>query len=186
MTMKLSVSDRKKAFRELFDRYYAPFCLYAKRFIDDEAEREDIVSDVFARLWADQDLLDLTSDTTLGYIKMCVKNSCLNYLKHQEYEWNYVEKMQKYAPIYDENYDSVFTLDELYHMLYDTLEKLPDDYREVFKQSFFAEKTQAEIAESMNLSVKTVGRYKQKVMEVLQQTFKDYLPVVLGAALLHH
>lgn len=38
----------------------------------------------------------------------------------------------------------------------------------------------------MNLSVKTVGRYKQKVMEVLQQTFKDYLPVVLGAALLHH
>ena len=171
MTMKLSVSDREKAFRELFDRYYAPFCLYAKRFIDDEAEREDIVSDVFARLWADQDLLDLTSDTTLGYIKMCVKNSCLNYLKHQEY---------------DENYDSVFTLDELYHMLYDTLEKLPDDYREVFKQSFFAEKTQAEIAESMNLSVKTVGRYKQKVMEVLQQTFKDYLPVVLGAALLHH
>lgn len=71
-------------------------------------------------------------------------------------------------------------------MLYDTLEKLPDDYREVFKQSFFDEKTQAEIAESMNLSVKTVGRYKQKVMEVLQQTFKDYLPVVIGAALLHH
>ena len=105
------------------------------RFIDDKETREDIVSDVFTSLWDKIDSFDFQSDTALGYIKMCVKNSCLNYLKHQEYEWNYAEVVQKKAPIYEVEPDSVYTLDELYRMLYETLNKLPESYRTVFIKS---------------------------------------------------
>ena len=51
--------------------------------VDDKEVREDIVSDVFTSLWdkLDTDSFDLQSETALGYIKMCVKNSCLNFLK---------------------------------------------------------------------------------------------------------
>ena len=95
--MKISFPrhDKEQAFKQLYEEYYAPFCLYAKRFIEDKEAREDIVSDVFASLWDKIDSFELDSDTTLGYIKMCVKNSCLNYLKHQEYEWNYAEIIRK-------------------------------------------------------------------------------------------
>ncbi len=68
---------------------------------------------------------------------MCVKNNCLNYLKHQEYEWNYAELVRKKTPIYENEPDSVYTLNELYHMLYETLDKLPENYRTVFIESFF-------------------------------------------------
>ena len=110
---------------------------------------------------------------------MCVKNSCLNFLKHQEYEWSYAETIQKKTPLYETESDSVYTLDELYRMLYDTLNKLPENYRTVFHKSFFEGKTHAEIAEEMNLSVKSSNRYKQKTMELLRNELKDYLPLLL-------
>ena len=150
--MKISFSrqTKERAFKQLYEDYYAPFCLYAKRFVDDKEVREDIVSDVFTSLWdkLDTDSFDLQSETALGYIKMCVKNSCLNFLKHQEYEWSYAENIQKKAPLYETETDSVYTLD-------------------------------AEIAEEMNLSVKSINRYKQKTMELLRNELKDYLPLFL-------
>ena len=181
--MKISFSrqTRERAFKQLYEEYYAPFCLYAKRFIDDLDTRQDIVSDVFASLWdkMDTDSFDLQSDTALGYIKMCVKNNCLNFLKHQEYEWSYAENIKKKAPVYETEPDSVYTLDELYKMLYETLDKLPENYRTVFMKSFFEGKTHVEIAEEMNLSVKSINRYKQKTMELLRNELKDYLPLLL-------
>lgn len=51
-------------------------------------------------------------------------------------------------------------------MLYETLNKLPENYRTVFIKSFFEGKTHTEIAEEMNLSVKSINRYKQKKMEL--------------------
>lgn len=179
--MNLSFSGRNKeqAFKELYEEYYAPFCLYAKRFIEDKETREDIVSDVFTSIWGKIDTFDLQSDTALGYIKMCVRNSCLNFLKHQECEWNYAENIQKKAPVYETEPDSVYTLDELYKMLYETLNKLPENYRIVFMKSFFEGKTHVEIAEEMNLSVKSINRYKQKTMELLRNELKDYMPLLI-------
>ena len=166
MKISFSKQTKERAFKQLYEEYYAPFCLYAKRFVDDKETREDIVSDVFTSLWdkLDTDSFDLQSETALGYIKMCVKNSCLNFLKHQEYEWSYAETIQKKAPLYETESDSVYTLDELYRMLY---------------KSFFEGKTHAEIAEEMNLSVKSINRYKQKTMELLRNELKDYLPLLL-------
>ena len=181
MKISFSTQTKDRTFKQLYEEYYAPFCLYAKRFIDDLDTRQDIVSDVFASLWdkMDTDSFDLQSDTALGYIKMCVKNSCLNFLKHQEYEWSYAENIQKKTPVYETEPDSVYTLDELYRMLYETLDKLPENYRTVFMKSFFEGKTHVEIAEEMNLSVKSINRSKQKTMELLRNELKDYLPLLL-------
>ena len=43
--------SKEQIFKQLYEEYYAPFCLYAKRFIDDKDTREDIVSDVFTSIW---------------------------------------------------------------------------------------------------------------------------------------
>ena len=47
--MKLSLNEqsKKQVFKQLYEEYYAPFCLYAKRFVDNKETREDIVSEVF-------------------------------------------------------------------------------------------------------------------------------------------
>lgn len=83
--------SKEVAFKQLFENCYAPFCICAKRYINDKETLEDIVSGGFATLWNNKDSFELYSETALAYIKICVKNSCLDYLKHQEYEYNYSE-----------------------------------------------------------------------------------------------
>ena len=171
--------NKEAVFKQFFENYYAPFCIYAKRYIDDKETREDIVSKVFATLWNNIDSFDLHSETAVAYIKICVKNSCLNHLKHQEHECVYAEFIRQRTPIYETETDSIYTLDELYRLLYETLKKLPEQYRIVFTKSFFEGKTYAEIAEELHISVKTVNRYKQKTIELLRSELKDYLPLLL-------
>ena len=168
MKISFSKQTKERTFKQLYEEYYAPFCLYAKRFVDDKETREDIVSDVFTSLWdkLDTDSFDLQSNTALAFIKMRVKNSCLNFLKHQEYEWSYAENIQKKAPVYETEPDSVYTLDELYRMLYETLDKLPENYRTVFMKSFFEGKTHTEIAEEMNMPVERV----REILKISQES----------------
>jgi RNA polymerase sigma-70 factor (ECF subfamily) len=143
--------------------------LYACRFVDDKEACGDIVSDVFTSLWERFDTPDLLSETILAYIKMSVKNRCLDYLKHQAYEWDYEEKLRQHIPAYETEPDSLYTLDELYEQLYNTLTQLPENYRTVFVKNFFGGKSYAEIADEMNLSVKSICRYKQKTVELLRK-----------------
>lgn len=178
MKKYFSEQIKEQEFKQFYTEYYAPYCLYAKRLIGDKNIREDIVSDVFTSLWYNIDSFDLHSETALAYVKMCVRNSCLNYLKHREYELNYNEMVQNQDIPYEQDSDSIYTLDELYRMLYETLAKLPENYRKVFIESFFEGKTQMEIAEELNFSVKSVGRYKQKTMEILRKELKDYLLLI--------
>ena len=90
-----------------------------------------------------------------------------------------LELLMKQAGISTENRRVTYTLDELYRMLYETLNKLPENYRTVFIKSFFEGKTHTEIAEEMNLSVKSINRYKQKTMELLRNELKEYMPLLL-------
>lgn len=177
-------NNKEKEFRKLYEEYYAPFCIYAKRFIDDITVCEDIVSEVFASLWDKSDSIELKPITATAYLKICVRNSCLNYLKHIEYEWSYHEFCRNQSPVYATDTDSVYTLNELYEKLSAALAKLPPNYRTVFAKSFFEGKTHAEIAEEMELSVKSIHRYKQKTMDFLRKEFKDYLPALLYLAIM--
>lgn len=79
---------------------------------------------------------------------------------------------------YETEPDSVYTLNELYRILYETLDKLPEHYRTVFIESFFNGKTQQQIADEMNINVKSVNRYKQKTIELLRLSMKEYLPIL--------
>lgn len=159
--------EKRIAFKSLFNAYYGPFCYYAKQFINDQAVCEDLVSDVFVLIWEKFEAEELNTKTTLAYIKACVKNSCLNYLKHQSIENNYVNE---YNGDIDED---VSSLDELYKRIVEILKQLPKEYREVFWKSYFEKKSQSEISEELNISTKSVGRYKSKVIEQLRKELKD-------------
>ncbi|MCD7901495.1 MAG: RNA polymerase sigma-70 factor [Bacteroides sp.] len=179
MRNTIPYSSHEIRFKKLYEEYYAPFCLYAKRFIEDRYVREDIVSDVFATLWRRREEIDLRPETALAFLKMCVKNSCLNHIKHLHYEIDYAEVYKKKKPLYEQSPDTLYNLEELYELLYKSLEKLPENYRLVFIKHFFEGKTHAEIAEELRLSVKSIDRYKQKVIAILQEDLKDYLPLLL-------
>ncbi|WP_347394427.1 sigma-70 family RNA polymerase sigma factor, partial [Parabacteroides leei] len=79
-----------------------------------------------------------------------------------------------------ENNDDFYTLTELQELLAKALNKLPEDYRRVFILNRFEDKSYGEIAESMDISTRTVERYKNKAIELLKKDLKDYLPLLIG------
>lgn len=174
----VSINDNEKSFRKLFELYYPALCVYAKRFIEGKATREDIVQDVFLSIWENRKHISIEVSTK-NYLLTCVRNHCLNYLRQHTTE-SIEQLIQNNIPIYAVSNDDFYTLTELRELLAKSISKLPDDYRRVFELNRFEGKSYGEIAESMDISVRTVERYKNKAIEILKKELKDYLPFFIG------
>ena len=170
-----AVNDDEKAFEKLFELFYPPLLSYAKRYIEEQAVREDIVQDVFIALWEGRKKLTITSSIR-SYLILAVRNHCLNYLRKEGLIRQYQELKQEGEQIADEN---IYLLSELYDLFEKALAKLPAAYRIVFEMHSLEGRDYAEIAERLNISVRTAKRYKSQVIVTLKEELKDYLPLVI-------
>lgn len=174
----ISVNDDEAAYRSLFERYFAALCLFAKRYIEDRAVREDIVQDVFFNIWEKRKSIS-PHISARNYLMTCVKNLSLNYLRKQGYIQDYQNKIIDNPPIYSNGEEELFLLNELEALLEQTLAKLPPEYRMAFEMSRMEQKSMDEIAEIMGVSVRTVERYRNKALDILKKELKDYLPILM-------
>jgi len=171
------VKDDEKAFEKLFGLFYPSLAIYAKRYIEDQAVQEDIVQDVFVALWESRKKLQITTSIR-SYLILSVRNHCFNYLRRQGLNRQYQEFISTKQLTAAEEED-VYLLSELYDLLESALAKLPDTYRLVFEMHNMEGKDYVEIAEALNISVRTAKRYKSQVIEILREELKDYLPLML-------
>lgn len=174
--LKTVVNDDEKAFKKLFELFYPPLAVYAKRYIDERTLREDIVQDVFATLWEDRKKLSITSSIR-SYLIVAVRNGCLNHLHREGLSRRYQEFIS--TEYVDTENEEVYSLIELQELLNKALAKLPETYRIVFEMHRMEGKDYNEIAAVLNISVRTAKRYKSQVVEILKEELKDYLPLLV-------
>lgn len=174
----------QEEFKVLFEEYYGPFCIYTKRIIKDEEASKDIVSEVYATFWHERDRVELKKETVLAYIKTCVRNKAFNYLKHKKHQWSHIEYVMSKPAVYTETPDKLYNQNELYELLQQSLDRLPEEYKEIFIQSIIKKRSHEEIAKRLNISLRSVNRYKQKVLGQLRLDLKDYLPAAIVATIL--
>ena len=153
------------AFRFLFYHYYPSLCLFAKRFIDDRETREDIVQEVFFRLWDKRKQITVTSSAQ-NYLLTSVRNLCLNYLRRQETQQPFEESLFDQPD--DEEGDRLIQLRELEEQLAQALAQLPPEYRLAFELNRMEGKSLEEVAQRMGVSTRTVERYRDKAIALLQ------------------
>lgn len=171
------MSARKEIFKNLYMTYSSSLYVYARRFVESPQVREDIVCDVFARLWLKGERFIINQDTALAFLKTSVRNACLNHLRSLNSAGNFVAEQQR-VPAYAESPEAIYTLDELYSMLYDAVDKLSPAEKEVFHESFILEKKEADIAQKLGVSSRTVGRYRKRILDILKNELKDNLPLI--------
>ena len=175
---QITTEDNRLAFHRLFELYYPALCMYAKRFITDKETREDIVQDVFFAIWENRSRISVKTSAR-SYLVTCARNHCLNYLQ-RNHERYYESLIQEQIPIYAESSEELYTWEELQTLLRQALDKLPENYRLAFEKNGFENKSYGEIAEEMQISIRTVERYKNKATELLKTELKDYLPLFIG------
>ncbi|RKD90712.1 RNA polymerase sigma-70 factor [Mangrovibacterium diazotrophicum] len=164
------------AFEHLFSHYYQPLCNYAVRFVADIYVAEDVVQDVFEKLWNNRKQLNVKI-TIKAYLYTAVKNRCLNKIKSASVRIDYY-KMAKTEEDLSVNLSEIES-EEFRQYLFDCIEKLPPRCKEIFKESRFDDEKQEKIAEKNHISIKTVkaqiGKALKYVKECLETAYPEFI-----------
>ncbi len=166
------------AFESLFREYFPFLVSFARKYVQDEEVRKDIVHNVFLNLWQKRDELDM-GQTLKPYLFRSVHNRCLNHIRdHKKIIHHDLPQEENQVMSYLES-DQQVQQSELEMKIKQVIDGLPDRCREIFVLSRFEEKKYAEIAEMLNISVKAVESQMSKALKVLRTELQEYLPLVL-------
>jgi RNA polymerase sigma-70 factor, ECF subfamily len=166
------------AFEMLFRTYYQPLCNYAYSFVQDRDEAEEIVQATFLSVWEKRDALSIHTGVK-PYLYAMVRNASLNVLKHEKIKQQHVVGELAVAEKSVESVSRTVIASELENRIHKALDKLPEQCRLVFKLSRFEELKYAEIAEQLNISIKTVENQMGKALKIMREQLKDYLPLFI-------
>ncbi|MBR0223168.1 MAG: RNA polymerase sigma-70 factor [Bacteroidales bacterium] len=173
LTEKVSRSDRK-AFDELFRRYYPMMLSYARLFLADDSAK-DVVQDVFFSVWKNRKNLDPAKSLSRYLLKSVFNRAC-NYLKIRNRTRGLAGTP---AMAIDEmgsayyNPDTNTVIQHLYQAdirerLNEALDTLSPKCREVFSLSYIDELSNKQIAEQLGISVRTVESHLYSALKQLR------------------
>jgi RNA polymerase sigma-70 factor (ECF subfamily) len=176
--MKQSLSDQEQSVKLLFDKHFHFLVLSSLRYVNEYQQAEDIVQDVFVKLWQNFNDFEPIEDKK-SYLFKAVKNSSLNYLRHMKVRQKLsVNSVDMYSTS-EKSPEDFTTEDENRHKIHTAISKLPDHWREALILSKYNSLKYHEIAGEMNISQKTVEKYISKALHFLRSELKDMLMVVL-------
>ncbi|MBN9299178.1 MAG: RNA polymerase sigma-70 factor [Filimonas sp.] len=171
----MEVKKQYIEFRVQFEKYYTPLCKYALGYLKDKDLSEDIVQDVFVTIWEKRKDL-ITSVSIKYYLFAAVRNNCLTHLSKKnklpveplmdcnipdEDGWLTHETANAGNPV---NYSG---------LLEDGINQLPIKCKEVFLLNRLGNMTNQQIADTLNISVKTVNNQLWKAMKMLRAFAKS-------------
>lgn len=172
-------ADDKKAFELVFNKYYGSLCLYAFDLLKDEDTAEEVVADVFLKLWQKRSQIDIEFSLK-PYFFRCVRNACLDYLeanKSVKYLKN-VEISEKIKEMTLVEADSIvdnLSFDVMEKEVLDAIDQLPPQCRQIFCLNRFQLLTYNEISQKLDISVNTVKTQIGRALDMLRKQLKHYL-----------
>lgn len=162
------------AFESLYHRMYKPLSVYAIRYTKSPELADDMVSEVYYKLWTKRDTINISSSLQ-SYLYTSVRNKCLDQIRSQ----HGIEQCDETALI---NFDSLsatplqYTIsEELQKRIETAIEALPKDRRRVFRMSRDNGLKYKEIAETLGISIKTVETQMGRALKFLREELKEYL-----------
>jgi len=169
----------EQAFELLFRKYYVRLCGFANKFLNDPEEAQNIVQDVFTKIWEGRDEIE-PDDSLKSYVFKITQNMSLNKLARNKVESKYLEI---YKQVYIENHEisasESLLAKELENNIATAIDKLPKGCKKIFELSRNEGLKYNEIAEMLHISVKTVEAQMSKALKTLRVELKDYLMIMI-------
>ncbi len=165
----------KSVFEEVYHEYYIPLCYYCLKYVEESEDSEEIVQDLFLKLWEKHEELEINSSLK-AYLYRAVQNYALNYLSKKKTKEKYLFH-QGSQSFYNAD-DGLQKLEskELRIILKHALLQLPEKRRRIFELSRFEGLKYGKIASQLSISVKTVETQMTKSLKYLRIILKDYMP----------
>ena len=155
------------SFRHLFDYFYPSLCEYAFQILKDKMDAEDVVIDMFIFIWKNSDRIDI-GKSIRSYLFTSVKNRSLNYLRGVKPE---ALEDTFDAPVLDPALADI-DIKDISAVISAALETVSDRARSIWKMKRDEGKTNAQIAQQLNVSEKTVEADVTRIRKLLHLTIK--------------
>lgn len=155
----------EEIFQTIFKEHFKPLRNYFYYKYGDYEKAKDLMQDSFIKLW--DNCKDVPFDKAKGFLFTVVRNSFLNELKRSQM----IQKHQNNAPkkiLHIESPDYVLEEKEFLNKINTVISSLPDKHREVFLLNRMDGKTYREIAEMLDISVKTVEKWMHDALVVMR------------------
>ena len=159
-------------FNNLFRKYHRRLLLYSLKYVESESDALDIVQNMFVAIWENE---KYKQDEKLvnAYLFSSVKNGCLNYLKHQKIVKKFenetsLQLMTMEAVHYQSGERSLIEQENM-KQINDAIDSLSDIYKEVIFLSRFEGLKNHEIAEKLNIPVRTVETRIFRALSTLKE-----------------
>jgi RNA polymerase sigma-70 factor, ECF subfamily len=166
-------AGNEKAFAELFDVYYKPLTFYSLRIVKSLAVAEELVQDLFCRLWEKREEI-IIEQSFKAYLYGAVRLNSLHYLRDNKLHNRKLESIGWERSDFDSTNDKLAEAD-IYDILEKTLANLPERSSEIFTLNRIDGLKYREIAAKLSLSEKTVEAHISQVLKLLRKNLRDFI-----------
>jgi RNA polymerase sigma-70 factor, ECF subfamily len=169
------------AYNNLFHELYVPLCRFSMKFVMNKNAAEDIVQDLFLYLWENWSRLAEIASLK-SYVFTAVRNRSLSYLqKNFPKETTENRDAAKETIVQNglPNPQELIECKELEHILEEALESLPAKCRTIFAMKRFGELSNKEVADELQLSIKTVEAQMTIAIRKLTAFVADHWQLIL-------
>ncbi|MDR0745106.1 MAG: RNA polymerase sigma-70 factor [Mediterranea sp.] len=176
--------DNDIYFKKVYILHYPRLKRFAQEYVLVEEDAENIVHDVFTELWERWDTFS-SHNNLLAFLFLSTKNKCIDLLRKRIISHKAENKiMEEYVLTLRTNLQSLDVFnqnisneEEIEQQITRAINSLPDKCREIFIKNKIEGKKQKEIAEELNISIKTVEAQMSIAYKKLRVELKDYIPL---------
>lgn len=166
------------SFKILYQKYAPKLYGFSKKYLSTSEEAEEIVQEVFLRLWEKKENID-ESQSFSSYILQAAKHRIFNGFRKKVNERAYLDFLI-YADQSSTNFtDMVVDYREIKQKSEKAISAMPPKRQEIFRLSREKGLKNKEIAEKLNISIKTVENQMGQALKFLRDELSEYQMIIL-------
>ncbi len=176
----------KLVFEEIYALHLHKVRFFAYNYVQDWDNAKSISNEVFTSIWENRTKIDFNREM-LPYLLVVTRNKCLNILKKQKTEREFLKYSGDQITENELNYlslenpsSTILYSKEIKRIFQESLQLMNDKIKNSFCLNRFGNLSYEEIAKLEGVTVKTVEYRISVALRVLRTKFKDYLPFYLG------
>lgn len=168
----------KNAFEQTFRKFYRKLRIYAFTFVKDNDNAEEIVQQVFCKIWERRDQLR-PEGSLQPLLYRSVYNESLSLLRHQKVKTTFHAYQTRQMETAELNLSDQILATELNRHIQSAIAGLPEQCRTIFQMSRFDRLKYQQIADALNISIKTVENQMGKALKIMRVKLVEFLPLII-------
>ncbi len=173
LVLKIIQSDQS-AFEDLYNLYADKLYYFALRYLKTKEEAENIIQDVFVKIWETRDRLN-SEYSISAYLFTIARNTIFNLHRKRLNETAYLEYLETYLDSLHSKLEQEIVYSDLNSHINKIVDKLPMQRKKVFELSRNGGLSHKEISQQLNISEKTIETHIRLAIKDIRKILSNDL-----------